>query len=72
LNKTRELTRRAFQVWGDVTPLTFTEVCKNCKSDIRIDFARHIHDNEGPEDVRLFKLKNLQKLHLEIYFYLGF
>lgn len=50
LEKTRELTRRAFQVWADVTPLTFTEACKSCKSDLVIDFARHIHDDEGPED----------------------
>ena len=37
-------------MWADVTPLTFTEVCQTCKSDLIIDFARHRHDNEGPED----------------------
>ena len=45
----REITKRAFQLWADVIPLTFTEVCKTCKSDIRIDFARDVHSDHGDE-----------------------
>ncbi len=70
MEKTRELTRRALQVWADVTPLTFTEVCKSCKSDLAIDFARHIHDDEGPEDVSFIQTLKFTKVSFENLFLL--
>jgi hypothetical protein len=48
--KSRENLKKAFQIWADVTPLSFAHVCSACQADITVAFATDLHDNEDPED----------------------
>ena len=51
----RQIMRKAFKKWSDVTPLTFSEVLSSSDdgADIKIQFARRRHNQEEPP-VRYF------------------
>jgi hypothetical protein len=40
----------AFGYWSQHTPLTFSEVCSTCKSDLTVDFAYKDHKDGYPFD----------------------
>ncbi|XP_018411855.1 PREDICTED: interstitial collagenase-like [Nanorana parkeri] len=49
MNVVDDSIKRAFDVWGQVTPLTFTKV-PNDQADIIIQFARLAHNDQSPFD----------------------
>ncbi|KAL3078897.1 hypothetical protein niasHS_014679 [Heterodera schachtii] len=51
-NTAREAIRKAFGIWGAVTPLNFREVPTSQQADINIKFASGMHDDPWPFDKR--------------------
>ena len=48
--KCRNAIAAAFGYWSQHTPLTFSEVCSTCKSDLTVDFAYKDHRDGYPFD----------------------
>ena|SRR5215211_1032080 len=46
----RDLIRRAFALWSDQTPLTFTEVANSSEADILVAWAVRDHEDGDPFD----------------------